>query len=531
MNSHVPKLSSNAIGEVIKTQSSVPQEEGPNDDTHEQGGNEEEEEEEEEEKGYAGQGPSVPRFDWKSIKAISNDLIESVTKEHLCSSGNLQVTARTSGASNLVAFLSDIKTSQTCSEYVVRIPAHGTQSHWTQEDAYMLECEVQLVEHIRQNTKAPVPHILAYSSHCDNKLGSPYILMTKLHGKSAYEVWFDFPYTPSDAFRNADVPSIDTEKKRINFLRSLARTMTEIQGLSFDKIGIPEISEDGQVITVGSSYVWGDKEDVDEATELPAVSTTRMWTRMALAKYFKVDPRAAKTTNFYIHSGIRHMLNIIFSQPVFKESLSGPETFTIHHDDLDLQNILVDDDGNVTGIIDWDKSYAAPRCVGASAVPIFLRSDWFPRYTHDILVTPHMGWNEHYYRQVYAAAMVEAGNPDAKYTSKSALYQACTAAIYWGGDTKDLIDKLIRSIPECRIHTEDLMLGLGRMWPAATEMLERELKNLFEPQLPRAGLLEDLDKELALKEWWCGLDELLDLYEEEAEAVDVQVLKDKDGEE
>ncbi|KAF2627648.1 hypothetical protein BU25DRAFT_297100, partial [Macroventuria anomochaeta] len=182
---------------------------------------------------------------------------------------------------------------------------------------------------------------------------------------------------------------------------------------------------------------------------------------------------------------------------------------------LDLQNILVDDDGNVTGIIDWDKSYAAPRCIGASAVPIFLRSDWFPRYTHDLRITPHMGWNEHYYRQIYAAAMVEVGNPDAKYTLKSAIYQACMSAIYEGGDYNDLIEKLVRYIPECRIHTEDLKLGLGMGWPAAVEMLECQLKKIFEPELPRAGLLKDLNEELELKGWLGGFDDLLAFYEEE----------------
>lgn len=476
-----------------------------------------------------GQGPSHSRFEWKTIRAISNDQIELVARQHLRSSGNFRVTSRTSGTYNLVAFLSDTTISHSEPEYILRIPAHGTPSHWTQEDAYMLEREVQLMEHIRRNTKVPVAQVLTYCSNCNNELGSPYTLMTKLPGKSAYEIWFDPSYSPSDAFRNADVPSTATEKKRVNFLRSLARSMTELQALSFEKIGMPEISKDGTLVTMGPSYVWGeDEDDVDKAKEIRAFPSTRMYVQMALAKDFKINPRAEMNDFFHRQLGARKILNTIFSQPVFKEVSSSPETFTIHHNDLDLQNILVDDEGNVTGIIDWDKSFAAPRCIGASAVPIFLRSDWFPRYTHDILITPHMGWNEHYYRQIYAAAMVEAGNADAKYTLKSAIYQASTSALYEGGDYRDLIEKLVRYIPECRIDVEDLKYGLGRQWPAATEMLERELKKIFEPQLPCVGLLEDLDKQLALKEWWCGFDELLDYYEEEAEAVDDQCSDDED---
>jgi hypothetical protein len=52
--------------------------------------------------------------------------------------------------------------------------------------------------------------------------------MTKLPGKTAWAIWFDQPYDPvvaNYAFRTADVPSVETEKKRLTFLRSLARIM------------------------------------------------------------------------------------------------------------------------------------------------------------------------------------------------------------------------------------------------------------------------------------------------------------------
>ena len=475
--------------------------------------------------------PQAPRCDWKAIRAISDEQIKNLVQKHLVAEGDLQITSRTCGTYHLVAFITPVDTTRSSKEWVIRIPAHGTASHWTPEDAYMLEREVQLVEHVRKNTEAPVPQIFAYSSDCINELGSPFMLMSKLPGKSAYEVWFEGPYSPMYAFRTADVPSVSTEKKRVNFLRSLARTMTEIQKLSFDKIGMPEISQDGQTISVGPSYTWRE-EDLDKATERRPFSTTRMYAAVALAKNFKVNPHAEWNAANYRNDGIRDILDIIFSQPVFTQGSTSPETFTIHHNDLDFQNILVDDEGNVTGIIDWDKAFAAPRCIGAAAVPIFLRSDWFPRYTHGLWVTPNMGWNEQYYRDIYAAAMVEAGNPDAKYTSKSAMYQACIAALYKGqsgpgdgGDYHDLLEKLVRCIPDCRIVIDDLKIGLGMGWPAATEMLERQFKEIFEPQLPRSGLLQDLGDQLILKEnelilkgWWYEFDDFLDFLEDEEKA-------------
>jgi hypothetical protein len=67
---------------------------------------------------------------------------------------------------------------------------------------------------------------------------------------------------------------------------------------------------------------------------------------------------------------------------------------------------LVDEKGNVTGIIEWDKTYTAPRCIGAVFSSMFLRSDWFPRYVNDLRIAPHMAWDQHRCREIYTAAMV-----------------------------------------------------------------------------------------------------------------------------
>jgi hypothetical protein len=51
---------------------------------------------------------------------------------------------------------------------------------------------------------------------------------------------------------------------------------------------------------------------------------------------------------FYNYTGIRKTLDVVLSQLAF--NASEPDTFAIYHPDLDLQNILVDHEGNVTGI-------------------------------------------------------------------------------------------------------------------------------------------------------------------------------------
>jgi aminoglycoside phosphotransferase (APT) family kinase protein len=461
-----------------------------------------------------------PRCDFKTIAAISDFKLQNLVRS-CCSSVQdmdaFHVVHRTRGSWNFAAMVNLIQDGHIVQEYVVRVPGHGTPEHWTSQDGYMLEREVQLINYIRMNTTVPVSEILDFDTSHDNILGYPYILMVKLPGENAGSIWFDQSYDPEDvtyAYRMADAPTIATEKKRLNFLRSLARHMTSLQTLSFDRIGMPIVSDPSSVPTIGPHYHWKN-DGSDEAVERQEVPNTQSYALFAILKKLKFDLNTSYDEDDYrkFH-GNRLILHMIFRQSVFDHP--APETFTIHHNDLDLQNILVDNDGNVTGIIDWDSSFAAPRCIGAAAVPLFLRHDWYPRYAHSILNTPHMAWNFQHYREIYAAAMVEAGNPDAKYTLNSALYQSAFAAITEGGDRYDLVKKLLQEIPNCRVDSNDFQIAMGCSWPAAEEMLEAQLPKIFKPQLPHPDLLVNLDKEIALKEWWFSFEGCFeDLYDEE----------------
>jgi hypothetical protein len=90
--------------------------------------------------------------------------------------------------------------------------------------------------------------------------------------------------------------------------------------------------------------------------------------------------------------GVRKLLDIIVDSmpldaprhpPPFEvldeESAKHPgcpgRFFVLRHDDLDLQNVLVDYGGNVTGIVDWDDCMMVPRCIGYSSLPTSLRHD------------------------------------------------------------------------------------------------------------------------------------------------------------
>jgi hypothetical protein len=158
------------------------------------------------------------------------------------------------------------------------------------------------------------------------------------------------------------MPSTATEKKRITFLRSLARIMSEIQALSFDKGGMA-IFADGAAPTFGPMYTWG-PDSSNKARKHTAFRSTQEYFFLGMVRLLSRLTAESPPSE----DGCQQFFHILMNQAVFKPA--APETFTIHHNDLDLQNILVDDDGNVTGIIDWDAAFIAPRCMAAG--PLFL---------------------------------------------------------------------------------------------------------------------------------------------------------------
>jgi hypothetical protein len=123
-----------------------------------------------------------------------------------------------------------------------------------------------------------------------------------------------------------------------------------------------------------------------------------------------------------------------------------------------------------------------------------------------------MGWRTHQYREIYAAALVETGNPDAIFTTKSALYRATLNTVYdtEGDSMHQLLDKVLREVPNCRIKTQDFKRALGLGWPDAENMLKAELPKFFEPELPPSDTLEMVDAGLALKECWLTFDKYLE---------------------
>ena len=257
---------------------------------------------------------------------------------------------------------------------------------------------------------------------------------------------------------------------------------------------------------VGKTYVWPYASDVHCAVERPAFPSTHEYVRAALETFTGPEDATDCAGGDDEDRGVRKILDIVFAHPVFNSQQD--ETFVLQHEDLDLQNILTDAEGNVTGIIDWDGYLAMPRCVGHAAVPNFLRRDWFPG---TVTRRPHMSFQTEYYREVYAAAMVKAGNPDAIYTLKSPIYQAAFAALYEGGSCSDFVEKFLRSIPKflASVPFWVAMLGSLEGHTDLEALMTYRLNKVIKLELPSVTW-QEVEADLAAWEWMTDVQGLVE---------------------
>ncbi|KAL1795376.1 hypothetical protein ACET3X_007192 [Alternaria dauci] len=387
-------------------------------------------------------------------------------------------------------------------EYVPKIPAHGTWGEWQINDEMALKSDAQLMQHIRHHTNCPVPEVIAYDGSLENAIGAPYILMKKMEGVSATDMWIGRPYKTkigAEIHLNAYDPPPELEQKRITFLRSLARAMSELAPLEFEYTGMPVFFDpkDKQPSYVGPVWRWHTKSVMDKLTSEGSFDTSEAFFTAGIDRVNSAERGSSSGTPDMAKIGVWIVMRIVMSSapfaitdpprseptPTKSDSNGVPirETFVLRHDDLDLQNILVDDDGNVTGIIDWDGCAAVPHCLGYASMPTFLRRDWLPEY--NISRLPHLSWSLNRYREVYAQAMGEfCESSDAKYTRKSPMYQLVLAALDKDAQWINVVETLLHEKPEFRrVDVRSFCRRLGHGWPAA-EALKAKVAEWLKPQ-------------------------------------------------
>ena len=287
-------------------------------------------------------------------------------------------------------------------KWMLKVSANG--DHFDSVAAAAMTSEAQTMRMLKKETSIPVPTVYAFDTSSENALSVPFILMEKLDGRPLNDLWFD-----------QETPKACLEHFRIKTLQNLAEVMVHLNKFTVGTSGSLVFGSDGTPVRLGAAKVMdavaefnkAHRRDSDKKGENAAEGASNrevksdapnasvcVWNdndiiyergpfsnpkAYLLSNLDRPDP--AIRADAY-ERGTEKCLRL-FIEWAFADAQNHNRQFVLSHPDLDVQNILVADDGTITGLIDWDGVAAVPREVGCAQYPLWLMRDWVPsRYNY-----------------------------------------------------------------------------------------------------------------------------------------------------
>ncbi|KAJ6486754.1 kinase-like domain-containing protein [Mycena sanguinolenta] len=251
------------------------------------------------------------------------------------------------GALNAVWFIDFADGGQ----WVLRTPI----AEWNPTLEKRLRSDIVGMQLIQSRTSIPIPRIYDFCGVPNNPFGRPYMLMDRVKGTQLAKLWFD--------------PVWATEERRNTVFCSLVSFMSQLRLLKFPTIGNLDFdpSTDSHVVVpLLPSF-----DDI-----INGHTTTRGLYNTVHA--FLLDEIARQTTSA---PSMDHKVSLsllrLFAGALPDHALDGPP-FVLSMPDFNYQNVFVGNNGQVTGLIDWDGIMVGPRQGGYARYPSWITRDWDP---------------------------------------------------------------------------------------------------------------------------------------------------------
>ncbi|KAJ7755879.1 kinase-like domain-containing protein [Mycena metata] len=290
---------------------------------------------------------SVPSF----VDYLNLDVISSLATQ--TRSGEIKCTVDPTpkiGAFNAVYFLEFTDGVR----WVARIPIPP----WSEALQKRMSLDRISLDFIGNNTTIPVPRIIDCQTTENNALGRPYTFTTFLPGTQLAKLWFDSVWF--------------TDEHRNTVFESLARLMSQLSSHEFPMIGQLDIDPTTGAVVVGPYYPSLGAISEGEMSPDP-VGDRSPSTYIFLQR--KISDQLKEASDTRVISDLQ-LLRTFASMLPNAEFDGAP--FFLAHPDFGYQNILVDEEGNVTGIVDWDGVRVVPRQYAFARYPSWITRDWDP---------------------------------------------------------------------------------------------------------------------------------------------------------
>lgn len=277
------------------------------------------------------------------IDSLDTNAVCALASQHY-SGKACRVVKKDSGSFNVCFF---VEFYQDGPKWIVRIPIEpALDNPWDK-----LLSEVATIQYLERNTRIPVPHIRAYGNNAhltSNGARTQSFLITDL--------------IPGEALNKKALLTAEQEQKRA-FYSQLINIFVELRKLQFPLIGSLIPDPNGR-----PDPVLGPVMSMSAATlrlhPQPTFSSAKDYMRnqFRLVSGFFSPPVADHTVDDLKREAFAlHGMERIFHQVIDSQLDEGP--FVLNHLDLRSSNIIVDNNLQIQGIIDWEFSSTVPRQV------------------------------------------------------------------------------------------------------------------------------------------------------------------------
>ncbi|KAA8914283.1 kinase-like domain-containing protein [Sphaerosporella brunnea] len=381
--------------------------------------------------------------------------------------------------------------------WAAKIPRYGIASTFGRLNQQKMLSEILTLRLIRSRTSLPVPDIFDWDV-TSRKIGVPYILMSFLPGTTLDERWTDQRWMP--------------EERRVALLRNLAKLMSELHALQFDKIGYLFFDDKGDFVKVDQLIAQTEGDIFHPQYDVIGGHQTIRWPEPTVlgpfdsAKSFLLSGVVALEAEQGLSALAKKQRKAdvavlrLAIDSIPEHLTERDDSFVLAHPTLDAPNILVDDNGKITGLIDWDSVQTMPRAYGFSSYPSWITRDWDPiMYENSDPELEDSPDTLSRYRQIYASAFEGLELPPNNYipdeTRLSHIYEAIfvAASSFWNLSP---IDKLL----------EHAFRG-ATAEPFNVEQFRTELANELETGIAneRLARIEEAFRKMWYPEWEFGL--------------------------
>lgn len=335
-----------------------------------------------------------------------------------------------SGSYNLVHiihFPDDVK-------YVVRVPASGWGGKFNAAAKRAFISEALTMRFIAENTQIPIPAVYDFDTSEQDEIGAPYIAMSFISRHTVASTWFD------------DGGSTSREERRGRTLDTVGQAVSQLEQLRFDQIGCLEFEQDGQAKVGPCFSLLEDESGDDDSAKHLEVNAAGPFQCSSAYLNQKSRCTACEDGRDPMKVGLGSEMVISRAISYLPTPRNGRETFPLSIPDFDSQNIMIDEQGNVTGIVDWDGVQTEPEFFGPCRYPGWITRDWDPlMYGYPFIAKEDSPQLLCRYRRRYHAQMQRlrrCNNMDL--TLKSHIFEAVVIAAASDTCRPEIAVKLVR---------------------------------------------------------------------------------------